>query len=124
MNQRRHFLTVLSASALALGCGSRIRNGDAGGGQGQGGGVGGSGGAGGQGTGGQGGAGGSGCSTMPAGTKAGMLPAFTAMGLHRIGVKRFLVGRDVGGLYAMSSICTHQACNLNTQGTLLKGGTE
>jgi cytochrome b6-f complex iron-sulfur subunit len=29
-----------------------------------------------------------------------------------------LVGRDAGGLYAMSSLCTHSACDLKTEGVI------
>lgn len=33
-----------------------------------------------------------------------------------------LVGRDAGGLYAMSSLCTHQSCDLKTSGVISANG--
>jgi Rieske Fe-S protein len=33
-----------------------------------------------------------------------------------------LVGRDAGGVYAMSSICTHQSCDLQGNGTITAAG--
>ncbi len=32
-----------------------------------------------------------------------------------------LVGRDAGGLYAMTSLCTHASCDLRTNGTVSGG---
>lgn len=35
---------------------------------------------------------------------------------------RILLGRDVGGLYAMTSVCTHNQCDLIVYGTLSDSG--
>ena len=35
---------------------------------------------------------------------------------------RILLGRDVGGLYAMTSVCTHNQCDLTVYGTLSDSG--
>ena len=35
---------------------------------------------------------------------------------------RILVGRDAGGLYAMTSVCTHNQCDLSVYGTLTDSG--
>ena len=35
-----------------------------------------------------------------------------------------LIGRDAGGLYAMSSICTHKACDMGKEGEILDDGIE
>jgi nitrite reductase/ring-hydroxylating ferredoxin subunit len=33
-----------------------------------------------------------------------------------------LIGRDANGLFAMTSLCTHQQCNLNSKGVLIATG--
>jgi nitrite reductase/ring-hydroxylating ferredoxin subunit len=35
---------------------------------------------------------------------------------------RMLLGRDAGGLYAMTSVCTHNQCDLTVYGTLSASG--
>jgi Rieske Fe-S protein len=35
-----------------------------------------------------------------------------------------LLGRDANGLYAMSSLCTHEFCNLDQFGTILASGIQ
>ena len=35
---------------------------------------------------------------------------------------RILLGRDAGGLYAMTSVCTHNQCDLSVYGTLTDSG--
>ncbi len=35
---------------------------------------------------------------------------------------RILLGRDAGGLYAMTSVCTHNQCDLTVYGTLSESG--
>jgi cytochrome b6-f complex iron-sulfur subunit len=35
---------------------------------------------------------------------------------------RILLGRDAGGLYAMTSVCTHNQCDLTVYGTLTASG--
>lgn len=74
------------------------------------------------GAGGMGGMGGMGgtCTTAP-GTFAGSVTEYANNGLYKVTAKTFLIGRDAGGLYAMSSICTHQACNLNQWGQINAG---
>lgn len=36
------------------------------------------------------------------------------MGLHRVPGTLVLIGRDAGGVYARSSLCTHKKCDMNT----------
>jgi Rieske Fe-S protein len=57
----------------------------------------------------------------PPGTSAGAVSQFTN-GLYQVTGKKFLIGRDASGLYAMTSICTHQLCNMNKQGSVDAGG--
>lgn len=33
-----------------------------------------------------------------------------------------IVGRDAAGVYAMTSICTHQGCDMNVDGTITSSG--
>jgi Rieske Fe-S protein len=35
---------------------------------------------------------------------------------------RILLGRDAGGLYAMTAVCTHSGCDLTTYGSLTGSG--
>lgn len=134
MNERRRFLQVVGGSVIAGGCGGTVATGS-GGGAGTGGATGG------------GGAGGeattsssstsssssttstttsssssSGTTCSPTGVNAGMPSAYTTDGLHKVPGTTVLIGRDAGGLFARSSLCTHQSCNLNSQGKLLSGG--
>lgn len=130
MSDRRVFLKMLGVSAVSFGCGSS--GSDTSGGGGQGGtsdasstadtGVGGFGGAGGAGgmTASSSSTGGSTC-PLP-GTSAGLAADFSANGLHKVKSTGFLVGHDSGGFYAMSSICTHKFCNMNSAGVINAAG--
>src|SRR5262245_37058131 len=73
-----------------------------------GGGMGGAGGAGGSG-----GSCGDGCDPNPSGVAVGTPSYYEVDGLHMVANTSILIGRDAEGLYALSSICTHQGCNMN-----------
>lgn len=102
MTARRRFLQVVTAASLGAACGSDADDEDA---TATGGGSGPTGSTGSTGTGGQ--------ASFPEGYVAlgtvGTLPVGT---LVEIGAHEVIVGRDEGGLYAMSSRCTHQQCNM------------
>jgi Rieske Fe-S protein len=117
MNERRRFLLVLGSGAMAgTGCAAAVSDQSTGSGPG-GSGAGGSGGAGGGGTGGSGGSTttttGPACTMNPSGTKLGKPSAYASTGLHIVTNTGILVGRDAGGLYALSAICTHQQCDMS-----------
>jgi Rieske Fe-S protein len=128
MNERRRFLHVIGSGAMAVGMNSagcsaaRTAPGGAGSG-------GGGGGAGGSGTGGSGTGGvkttssstttattststGAGCEMSPAGEEIGQPTDYASDGLHIVTDKSVLIGRDAGGLYALTAICTHQGCDM------------
>jgi Rieske Fe-S protein len=127
MNERRRFLKVIGGSVIAIGaaplaegCGSE--GGDPTGGAG---GTGGTGGvpvsttssAGGatsssQSAGGATGSTGTGCA-LPPGVAAGTPDLYATDGLHKVPGTKVLVGRDAAGLYALSSKCTHNNCDMN-----------
>lgn len=117
MNERRRFLQVLGGGAVAAGVGCRGTISSS---------TGGAGGAGGaSGTGGVAPCGGGGASSegsnddlchSDAGVFAvGTVADYAAPGLYRVGnlASNVLIGRDAGGLYALSSLCTHMCCDLN-----------
>ena len=55
------------------------------------------------------------------GTLVGKPADYMADGLHQVTTPtgtRVLIGHDAGGFYALSSLCTHSYCDLNTKGTL------
>ena len=107
MNERRRFLQVVGSGAVAVGVGcGGVQNLTIGGG--------------GSGAGGSGAGGGSGgststasCTTNPPGLKIGKPTDYAAMGLHIVTSKGVLIGRDAGGLYALTAICTHQLCDMS-----------
>jgi len=125
MNERRRFLQVVGSGAMAAGVGctaSVTAPGEGTGGNG----------AGGSGTGGSGtsssssssstasssssttasSSSGAACEQSPVGTQIGKPTDYAADGLHIVTNKSVLVGRDAGGLYALTAICTHQSCNM------------
>ncbi|MFO0756078.1 MAG: Rieske (2Fe-2S) protein [Byssovorax sp.] len=141
MNDRRRFLHVFGATAASLAvpaCGGDVSSTGAGGGSttttsattaGTGGGAGGSSGttgAGGNGgmpgTGGMGGQGGDPCDPNPPGVIVGSPSDYESMGLHKVPGTKVLIGRDDAGLYAMTSLCPHQFCNMNMDGTIKATG--
>jgi nitrite reductase/ring-hydroxylating ferredoxin subunit len=134
MNDRRRFLHVLGATTAAAAlpaCGGTDTTAATG--------TTGAGGAGGSGstatTGGMGGAGGTGASTgdtssasasassstgggcemNPVGTAVGVPADFAATGLHIVAGTKVLVGRDDKGLYALTSICPHEFCDMDAK---------
>lgn len=54
----------------------------------------------------------------PRGLNVGMASAYAAAGLYSVPRTSVMIGRDAGGLYAMTSLCTHMQCDLNTLGTI------
>jgi nitrite reductase/ring-hydroxylating ferredoxin subunit len=129
MNDRRRFLHVLGATSAAIAlpaCGGADTTGGGGGGAGGGSTTS---------TGGTGGAGSSttatssatssatasatsstgtgGCPTVPPGTPVGLPSDFAADGLHLVPNTKVLIGRDAGGLYALTSVCPHQFCDMD-----------
>lgn len=115
MKDRRYFLHLLGATAATLavpGCGGTTNHGkDGGGDAGHGGGedatMGRDSGA--PDAGGDGG----GCPPNPPGTAVGAPTLFASDGLHKVSGSHVLIGRDAGGLYALSSVCTHRGCDMN-----------
>lgn len=115
MNERRRFLQVVGSGAAAMGAGcsagtlttssgtTDTGSGGAGGGSGMG------------------GMGGSttttttgpACTTNPPGTKIGKPTDYASMGLHIVTSKGFLIGRDAGGLFALTAVCPHQNCDMS-----------
>jgi Rieske Fe-S protein len=136
MNDRRRFLHVLGATTAAVAlpaCGGTDTT--TGAGTSGAGGAGGSGGGGaGGGTGGAGGAGstssattgssasatgstgtGGNCEANPAGIAVGVPGDFAKTGLHLLPGTKVLVGRDAQGLYALTSICPHEFCDMDAK---------
>lgn len=137
MNERRRFLQVLGGgvAAIGAGCGSNVAN------------TGGSGGGGGQGGAGTTSSttdgttssttdsttttttsattsttsGNMGCETMPTGKKLGM-PSEYMDGLNILQGQKVIIGKDSGGYYALTAICTHSSCNMDAQGKLTTSG--
>lgn len=54
---------------------------------------------------------------MPRGLNAGSPSTYAANGLYSVPRTAVIIGRDAGGLYAMTSLCTHLQCDLNAFGT-------
>jgi nitrite reductase/ring-hydroxylating ferredoxin subunit len=126
MNDRRRFLHVLGATTAAVAlpaCGGTETTSSTG--------TTGAGGAGASTTSGTGGAGGGGattssatgstsstgtggdCGTKPDGVAVGVPADFAADGLHLVPGTKVLVGRDAKGLYALTSVCTHEFCDMD-----------
>jgi Rieske Fe-S protein len=55
---------------------------------------------------------------VPAGNVNGVPVGY----LNFVGGKPVVLGRDAGGLYAMSAICTHQRCNMSETGSVSSAG--
>jgi Rieske Fe-S protein len=53
---------------------------------------------------------------------AGNVSAVPVGYLAKVGEATVILGRDTGGLYAMSSICTHSQCNIASSGTITTSG--
>src|SRR5262249_42497515 len=56
---------------------------------------------------------GSACTMNPPGTKLGKPTDYATAGLHIVTNTGILIGRDSGGLYALTAICTHQHCDMS-----------
>ena len=109
MNERRRFLHVIGASAVTLAlpaCGPGVDTSGAGGG--------GSTSTTSTGTG--------SCGPLPPDFSVGELSHFGVLGVYGILKTSVLIGRDEEGLFALSSLCSHLGCDLNTQGTFSETG--
>lgn len=130
MNDRRRFLHVLGATTAAVAlpaCGGTdtttgtgaTGTGGEGGGSSTTGGMGGAGGSGGATStsttdaSSSASTGGSPCEMNPAGIAVGVPADFAMDGLHIVAGSKVLVGRDAKGLYALTSICTHEFCDMD-----------
>ena len=137
MNQRRIFLKVLGASAVTTACGSSDDETTAtsSGTTASSASTAGAGGAGGDPTttsdassadasssSGSGGAGGSGGGLPPNYKVVGKVSDVMTGLLKPVSASSLLLGRDAGGLYAMSSLCTHKFCDMCIQGTISAAG--
>jgi Rieske Fe-S protein len=121
MNERRRFLQMVGTGLVAAGCGSKVNTG--------------SGGAGGNGAGGAGGmtststgpmCGGGGafssgqnndfCGSIAGTFDVGKPADYAGMGMFKVQNQSasVLLVRDAGGLYALSSLCTHECCDMNS----------
>ncbi len=59
----------------------------------------------------------------PVGTvQAGLVSDYPVGSLEAVGTLAVAVGRDAGGLYAMTLTCTHAGCNMATQGDVSASG--
>jgi Rieske Fe-S protein len=61
------------------------------------------------------------CTANPTGTKLGQPSAYASDGLHIAKNEGVLIGRDAGGLYALTAICTHQGCDMSGPDGSLSG---
>jgi Rieske Fe-S protein len=53
---------------------------------------------------------------------AGNTSALAVGSLQVIAGQPVVIGRDAGGLYAMSTICTHQQCDMRSDGSITSAG--
>jgi nitrite reductase/ring-hydroxylating ferredoxin subunit len=53
---------------------------------------------------------------------AGNISAVAVGSLTPIAGQPLVLGRDAGGLYSMSTLCTHQGCNILTMGSVSASG--
>jgi Rieske Fe-S protein len=53
------------------------------------------------------------CTANPTGTKLGKPSDYASTGLHIVTNSGILIGRDAGGLYALSALCTHNFCDMS-----------
>ena len=130
MNDRRRFLHVLgvtTAAAALPACGSDTTTGSTTSGAGGGDGAGGAGGGGGEGGAGSTGSTATASSTSsatsstgtggvdcpPDGVAIGVPADFASDGLHIVPGTKVLIGRDAMGLYALTSVCTHEFCDMD-----------
>ena len=105
--RRRNLLKVLGAGALVAACGEDDPAGaDGGGGQGGGGSSSGQGGSGG----------------VVEPTPAANVSDLVDGGLLAVPIPQIYLGLDAGGVYAMTSLCSHKKCNMLTQGAMLAAG--
>ena len=64
-----------------------------------------------------------GTGSTPTGTiSAGNVSAIAASSLTAVSGNAVAIGRDSGGLYALSLICTHQGCDMSSQGSVAISG--
>lgn len=68
--------------------------------------------------------GGVGTQTLGASIAAGNAKDLTSGTLRPITGQGVAIGRDTGGIYAISVICTHQGCDISVSGTVSAGGVD
>ncbi len=56
------------------------------------------------------------CTPNPVGQNIGTPSDFSSEGLHILPNKGIIIGRDAGGLYALSAICPHSSCDMSSTG--------
>jgi Rieske Fe-S protein len=54
--------------------------------------------------------------------EAGNVASIAVGSLSAVGSQPVAIGRDAGGLYAMTLTCTHQGCNIAASGTVAPSG--
>jgi cytochrome b6-f complex iron-sulfur subunit len=70
-----------------------------------------------------------GCSSPPSATldapvDAGNVSALPVGTLRAVTGESVAIGRDTGGVYALSTICTHAGCDIATSGTISSSGLD
>jgi Rieske Fe-S protein len=70
------------------------------------------------------GCGGSGGAPLDVQIDAGLASALQTGTLRALSGKGVAVGRDAGGIYAMTLICTHEGCDISTDGSVSASGIE
>lgn len=53
---------------------------------------------------------------------AGNVSGVAVGSVAAVGGKPVILGRDTGGLYALSAICTHEQCDISHEGTIAASG--
>lgn len=63
-----------------------------------------------------------GCNALPAQVAAGNVKNLPVGTLQTVASESLAIGRDAGGLYAMTLICPHASCDMSSQGSVSSAG--